>query len=121
MKLKMTLMVFREGEKQGDFDVIAEYPDAIAALNAVAQLGAANSLLFSHPDVEALLKSAGPKSLARIHESMGEGMVVQIKNVVEHREVMPEELRSAPHAPSAFFFARGALSSTRSDIECQAQ
>lgn len=98
MKIQMTLMVFCEGTKQGEFDVIAEYPDAIAALNAVAQIGAVNSTLSSHPDVRALLEGVGPNSLARIHESMGAGTVVQIKKIVEFREEMPEELRTNPHA-----------------------
>jgi len=61
MKFQMTLLVFREGERQGEIDVVAEFPDVVAAILAVAQLGAANSLLFTHPDVKALYKSLHPK------------------------------------------------------------
>lgn len=98
MKLKLTLLVFKEGERQGEIDVIAEYPDAVAALNAVAQLGAASSTQAQHLDVQALLRSLSPKSLARFHEQLGEGVVVLVRSVAEHRDVMPEELRSHPHA-----------------------
>jgi len=98
LKLKLILLVFREGVSQGELDVLCEFPDAITAIRAVAQLGAANSILFAHPDVKALLKGVGPKALARIHETLGEGAVVQIKDVAEHREQMPEELQNHPHA-----------------------
>lgn len=94
MKLKITLLVFREGQKQGEIDLLAEYPDAIAAIRAVAQLGAANSLLFAHPDVKALLRGVGPKALARIQELMPPGTVFQIKEIVEFREEIPEALRN---------------------------
>ena len=96
MKFQMTLLVFREGEKQGEIDVVAEFPDAVAAIRAVAQLGAANSLLFTHPDVKALHKGLPPKSLARLHETMDPGTVIQIKDVQEYREEIPEELRRDP-------------------------
>lgn len=98
MKFRMTLLVFRDNDSQGELDVIAEYPDAIAALNAVAQLAAVNSRLSSHPLVKALLMDLSPKALARLNETMGEHVVIQIKEITEYSEVMPEALRRNPHA-----------------------
>lgn len=98
MKFLMTLLVFKDGERQGEIELLAEFPDEITVLNAVIQLGAANSQLRDHPDVKAMLRGAGPKSLARIHEGMGEGMSVQIKKIARHHEPMPEALRRHPNA-----------------------
>lgn len=98
MKFQMTLLVFKKGVRQGELDVIAQYPDATAALEAVIQLGAANSLLYHHPDVKALLKDVPLSALARIHESMEPGTVVLLKSIAQCKEVMPEELRTSPHA-----------------------
>ncbi len=96
MKFMLTLMVFREGENQGEIDVLCEFPDALAALRAVAQLSAANSLLYTHRDVKALLKGLPKGALAHLQKGMGEGIVVQIKEVREYRPEIPEELRANP-------------------------
>lgn len=97
MNLKLTLIVFRGGVNQGELVVTAQYPDPIAALNAVAQLGAAHSLLSTHPDVQRVFSHLSPGSLARIHERMGGG-VVQIKEIAQYTQPMPEELRISPNA-----------------------
>jgi hypothetical protein len=96
MKFKITLIVFCEGERQGEIDVLAQFNTTIDALRAVAQLGAANSLLFHHPDMKAILADVPSGALARLHEKMGEGVVVQIKDVAEYHPEIPEELRRDP-------------------------
>lgn len=98
MRLKITLLVFTEGVHQGDLDLIAEYPDPIAALTSVAQLGAANSQSMYHPEVRKLFEDLPPSALARLHERLAPGSVVQIMSITEHREMMPEELRNSPNA-----------------------
>lgn len=98
MKIQLTLIVFREGQNVGELDVLCEFSDPLAAIRAVAQLGAANSLLYSHPDVRALLEGVPKSGLPRLHERMPAGTVVQIKDVRETREEMPEEIRRSPNA-----------------------
>ena len=96
MKFCMTLLVITEGETRGEIDVLCEFNTPLDAIRAVTQLGTANSLLFSHPEVRKLFTNLPPTALARLHEHYRMGTVLIVKDVREYKLEVPEDLRRDP-------------------------
>lgn len=98
MNCLFDIEVYRRGELKGKYEVLAEYPDELAAMNALAQLSRINSPLGCTAANTAWRKTLPKESLARLSERYSIDAVVIVTNVREYTREMPKDLRMNPNA-----------------------